>query len=125
MVFFKKAPTDEGAKALSFRTYCYLQIKSTTEIIKMAQSAGITEIKTKSVTKGVEITVLFNEKKKYVPIVIPYETNMDKKFNYNFDRLATKNPHDEFKITILDPAQRGSGLKDEITLFLGFIANLD
>ena len=125
MVFFKKAPTDEGAKALSFRTYCYLQIKSTTEIIKMAQSAGITEIKTKSVTKGVEITVLFNEKKKYVPMVIPYETNMDKKFNYNFDRLATKNPHDEFKITILDPAQRGSGLKDEITLFLGFIANLD
>ena len=131
MVFFKKSPTDEGAKALSFRTYCYLQVKSTGDVVKITQSAGITDVKSKTIKStsgagsGAEITVLFNEKKKYVPMVIPYETNMSRDLDYNFDRLAAKTPHDEFKITVIDPTQRGSGLKDELTIFLGFLADLE
>ena len=58
-------------------------------------------------------------------MVIPYETNMSRDLDYNFDRLAAKTPHDEFKITVIDPTQRGSGLKDELTIFLGFLADLE
>lgn len=122
---FKKSPTDEGAKALSYRSYCYLLIKSnnTIEVIKTSGIVDVTCIaqsRPGKTTKDSIIRVSFKEKRKYIPVVTPYEKDLARSNKYIFKREAPfGDPYDTFEIKV----DGGSnGIKNDSTLFLGFLA---
>jgi len=122
---FKKSPTDEGAKALSYRSYCYLLIK-TDNTIKVIKTSGIVDVtctaksRSSSAYKDSVIAVFFKEKRKYIPVVTPYEEDLARSNKYLFKREAPfGDPYDTFEITV-DGGSKG--IRNDSTLFLGFLA---
>ena len=72
MTLFKKSPVDEGAKALSYRAYCYILVADGGKSSVISKK-GISDFDHEINRNKVTLTVQLKEEKDYIPVINYYE----------------------------------------------------
>ena len=125
MVFYKKSPVDEGAKALSYRAFIYFSMDASGKV-KTIQSNKIGSLQSsiKSLgsanTKESEISISLRETKIYAPVVSYFEEDFINKSNIsNTVEMLTETTEafSTFKIKVSSSAK----LK-QAKFFIGFMS---
>ncbi len=76
MTLFKKSPVDEGAKALSYRAYCYILVADGGKSSVISKK-GISDFDHEINRNKVTLTVQLKEEKDYIPVINYYEKSGD------------------------------------------------
>jgi hypothetical protein len=121
---FKKSPIDEGAKALSYRAYCYISATEGGEsTVDEKFKKGISDFNTVVSSDGKEalLTLQLKENKDYIPVVNYYEKSGSTYrvgTQSNTVEILTEEISNQFKIKISNPKKIVAS-----KIFIGFISS--
>jgi hypothetical protein len=121
---FKKSPVDEGAKALSYRAYCYISATEGGEsTVDEKFKKGISDFNTVVSSDGKEalLTLQLKENKDYIPVVNYYEKSGSTYrvgTQSNTVEILTEEISNQFKIKISNPKKIVAS-----KIFIGFISS--
>ena len=121
ITLFKKSPVDEGAKALSYRAYCYILVSDGGESSVTSQK-GISDFYFNQSANGdkVTLTIQLKEEKNYIPVINYYEKSGDAYVvgsQSNTVIMKTETIESELKIDISNPENIVAS-----KIFIGFIS---
>lgn len=125
MVFYKKSPVDEGAKALSYRAFIYFSMAAdgtvqTIQSNKIGSLQSSVESLGSANAKQSEISISLRETKIYAPVVSYFEEDFINKSNIsNTVEIVTKTTEafSTFKIRV-----RASASLKQAKFFIGFMS---
>ena len=126
MTLFKKSPVDEGAKALSYRAYCYILVadggKFEDKESSVISEKGISDFsQTLSPdSKTATLTIQLKEEKKYIPVINYYEKSGDAYVvgsQSNTVKMTTETIKSELEIKISNSKKIVAS-----KIFIGFIS---
>ena len=126
MTLFKKSPVDEGAKALSYRAYCYILVadggKFEDKESSVISEKGISDFSQTLSTdsKTATLTIQLKEEKKYIPVINYYEKSGNAYAvgsQSNTVKIITEEIKSEFKIEISNSKKIVAS-----KIFIGFIS---
>ena len=120
MVFYKKSPVDEGAKALSYRAFIYFSMAAD-GTVQIIQSNKIGSLQSSVAdTKESEISISLRESKIYAPVISYFEEDFINKSNIsNTVKIVTETTEafSTFKIKV----SSSTNLK-QAKFFIGFMS---
>ena len=119
ITLFKKSPVDEGAKALSYRAYCYISVDESGKHSVISQK-GISNLTSSFSEEKAILTIQLKEEKKYIPVINYYEKSGNAYVvgsQSNTVEMITETIESKLEINISNPKKIVAS-----KIFIGFIS---
>ena len=119
ITLFKKSPVDEGAKALSYRAYCYISVDESGKHSVISEK-GISNLTSSFSKEKAILTIQLKEEKKYIPVINYYEKSGNAYVvgsQSNTVEMITETIESKLQINISNPKKIVAS-----KIFIGFIS---